>query len=210
MGLTVAVFSVPKYIADEGLRALEELLKSEGVPVPPWPTDIEKWDGDAFGYSGLHSLRRVAAYLALAGALPPPLKKGEDANADPHIDDYYQEYEDSMAEDKPMPFEHLMIHSDAEGLYLPLDFPRVLFADGPIIPGEMVGSLPRLMFELNTIAQALSLPAALRFGDDAMVAAAENPGGEGWRRYGVEAYHLLLLREAGARAMKQQTAVVFI
>lgn len=209
MGLTVVVQSLEGYLGKKGIASLEALLKAEGLFLPTMPEFITEWDGDAFGYSGLHALRRLAAYLALNGALPPPTTK--DATDDPHVEDYYVEYDERTSASAAMPFEHLMVHSDAEGVYLPIAFPKVLFAEDDVIPGGMVGSIPQLLLELETIAHALDLPAGLSFEDEAVFEAAEAQGdGEGWRRYGVEVYHLLLLREAGRRALAQGAAVVFM
>ena len=75
-----------------------------------------------WGYSGLHCLRRVAAWLAFGRGLPEP---GTDAAAeDPLLTRYY----DRVAKPpgllarlfqrtpQPLPFQHLMVHGDADPL----------------------------------------------------------------------------------------------
>ena len=49
----------------------DELAKA-GLAAHNEPTECEEWDGEMYGYSGLHYLRRVAAHLDATGELPSP------------------------------------------------------------------------------------------------------------------------------------------
>jgi hypothetical protein len=51
------------------------------------PLDCERWSGDMLGYSGLHDVRRFAAYLDCGKPLPPP-STGEASN-DSCLKEYY-------------------------------------------------------------------------------------------------------------------------
>lgn len=66
---------------------------------------------------------------------------------------------------------HLLIHSDAEGLYVPVDFDEPLF--DPRLPGEILGSTVRLKRELMTIARLLGVTVVAGELDDAAMAALE-------------------------------------
>ena len=50
---------------------------------------------------------------------------------------------------------HLLCHSDAEGMYVPIDFERVLVDES--LPGGYLGSTQRLMRELITVAPHLDI-----------------------------------------------------
>jgi hypothetical protein len=105
-----------------------------GLPTRFEPVVAAYWEGDRFGYSGLHYLRRIAAHLALRGALPAPGDDG--ASDDPVLAEYF-----TRATEEPrglrrffgrpkrprLRFDPLILRSDAEGFYLPIDFTDVLF-----------------------------------------------------------------------------------
>lgn len=54
---------------------------------------------------------------------------------------------------------HLIVHSDAEGFYLPIDFAEPLFdrTDTHQLPGGILGSSQRLLDELRSIAPWLGI-----------------------------------------------------
>ncbi|HEX2265933.1 MAG TPA: hypothetical protein VHH14_06600, partial [Solirubrobacterales bacterium] len=150
------------YLEDQ-FEVINDLLESFGLPPHREPYELEAGQVlslDMFGYSGVHYLRRVAAHLAFEQELPPP--GDEEASADPVLADYYQLFDEHLAEGKAgaMRFQHLIIHSDAEGYYLPIDFPEVIHADPSLeVAGDMIGSSPRLLAECLELAEALGLPA---------------------------------------------------
>ncbi|MGZ3424514.1 MAG: hypothetical protein ACXVEE_42030, partial [Polyangiales bacterium] len=64
--------------------------------------------------------------------------------------------EDRAVEDAGTTFDfHLLVHSDCEGYYVPVDFAEVVFDDE--LPGGMLGSSQRLMRELVEVAPALGI-----------------------------------------------------
>jgi hypothetical protein len=79
LALAVGVLAELKEVDPEGFEfhaaALERLsryMKSCNLPLHQEPEDCEVWSGQMIGYSGLHDLRRIAAYLD-AGALRIPV-----------------------------------------------------------------------------------------------------------------------------------------
>ena len=56
-------------------------------------------------------------------------------------------------------FVHLILHSDAEGYYVPIDFEQPIESDD--LPGRYLGSVQRLHDECSAIAARLSMPIGL-------------------------------------------------
>lgn len=197
------------YIREE-FDTLNRYLTSIGLQPHLEPTGIESWSGDMFGYSGLHYLRRLAAHLNYTRQLPPP----GDRNAadDPLLRRYYTEFGQFDGSTPYGAFDHLIIHSDAEGFYLPQDFQRVLVPgeDFPVT-GDSVGSSYRLRDECQQIASALQLPLELDAEDEQVLNAADSQGiGEiTWERYGMESYSCLRLYHAAQYSIKTGAAIVF-
>ncbi len=228
MGLDVSVGFIADLRANdpEGADAFEEyfsfvgrVLKEAGLPPHVEPIECETWSAQMFGYSGLHYLRRIAAHLDAGLPLPPP---GDDKSSD---DPLLESYFDDVLGKKPGPlrrllqkqprfartFDHLIVHSDAEGFYLPQDFPEVLFADDKKLPGGMLGSAPRLLAELERLAAALAIPDHLHSQSEDLWEAADSQG-EGdqfWEKYGIETYSCVVLREACRKSLSTGSAVVF-
>jgi hypothetical protein len=199
--------------------AINVALAEAGLPKHVEPTDCECWSAQMFGYSGLHYLRRIAAHMDAGQPLPPP---GDEASSD---DPLLAAYFDDVSGRRPgllqritqrsprfsRTFDHLLVHSDAEGFYLPQDFPNVLFADDEAVPGGMLGSVPRLLSELERLAAALAIPDDLHVQSEALWEAADSQG-EGdktWQRYGIESFSCVVLREACRRSLASGAAVVF-
>lgn len=71
------------------------------------------------------------------------------------------------------PFAHLLLHADDRGWYVPQDFAAPIRGDAA---GEFaeslwtVGSVPRLVEELNAVAAALGVPEGVDFDDAAVMA----------------------------------------
>lgn len=224
MGLTICV-GIPSEIRDgdpeyveyfeQQMEAVNGVLESFGLPEHREPLDIEdertaefEMDDD----SGLHYLRRLAAHLALRGELPPP---GDDAAAsDAVLSDYYRIFEASFTQGKAagMPFQHLIVHGDAEGYYLPVEFDDVLIPDASLeIAGGMLGSSQALLRECRELARALELPEDLSPDDERVWSAADTQG-EGetkWEQYGVESFTCLNLIRACEASVETGAAVVF-
>ena len=224
MGLTLCVGITsevregdPEYLEyfDRQVEAINSVLDSFGLPEYREPFDIEEertFECDMYGYSGLHYLRRLAAHLALKGELPPP--GDETAASDSVLEDYYKIFDASFAQGKAagMPFQHLIVHGDAEGYYLPVEFEEVLIPDASLeIAGGMIGSSQMLLRECRELAEALELPADLSVDDERLWEAPETQG-EGetkWERYGVESFTCLRLIRACEVSVETGAAVVF-
>lgn len=228
MGLDVSVGFIADLRANdpEGAETFEEyfsfvglLLKDAELPQHVEPLDCEVWGAQMFGYSGLHYLRRIAAHIDAGLPLPPPGNK--ESSADPLLGAYFDDVlgkKQSLMQRlfKKQPrfarsFDHLIVHSDAEGFYLPQDFPRVLFAADKKLPGGMLGSVPRLLTELERLAEELGVPKSLHSQSEELWDAADSQG-EGnaiWERYGIESYSCVVLREACRKSLATGAAIVF-
>ena len=209
--------SDPEYIEyfERQVEAINGVLEQFGLPLHREPFDVEDertFECEMIGYSGLHYLRRLAAHLALGRELPPPGDDG--AASDPVLNDYYRIFDASFArgESSGITFQHLIVHGDAEGYYLPVEFDDVIIPDASLeIAGGMLGSSHALLRECKELAQALELPEDLSPEDDAVWQAVESQGeGEAkWERYGVESYTCLALMKACETSVETGAAVVF-
>ena len=207
----------PEYVAylREQFEAVNGVLESFGLPEHREPFDLEderSYECETHGHSGLHYLRRVAAHLALSGELPPPGDEG--AADDPVLNDYYKIFDVSFAQGKAsaMPFQHLIVHDDAEGFYLPVEFEDVIIPDASLeIAGGMIGSSHALLRECRELARALEIPEGLSPEDDVMWEAVDNQG-EGetkWETYGTESHTCLALLRACEASVETGAAIVF-
>jgi hypothetical protein len=202
------------------LDALNRYLKQANIPVHTEPEDCEVWSGDMPWYSGLHYLRRLAAHLDSTGRLPSP---GDDNSSnDPVLEQYYQAADGANAsfmsrllgkrKNFQRSFDHLILHSDAEGFYLPIEFPNVLFPDQSLkIAGGMVGSSFKLLKECEGIAAVLEIPADLDETSDALWEALDSQG-EGslkWERYGIESFSCVSLMRGCMKSIETGAALVF-
>jgi hypothetical protein len=203
----------------EQFERLSRLLVADGLKAhvdPEGLTDEEVWSGEMHGYYGLHRLRRIAAHLALDLGLPGPAK---DDAFDPVAERYHAQATgggllSKLFRRRPakLDFAHLMLHSDAEGFYLPQDFPDVFIPHSRAkIAGEMVGSAPRLLDECRRLAAALAIPDGLDpWGDEVTEALAQPaPAAQGWRRYPVETFGCLQLMAACEASIRTGAAIVF-
>lgn len=206
------------------MAKVNQALSSEGLRPHSEPESVSPADFislDMFGYSGLHYLRRIAAYITFTGKLPLP--GDNDSSKDPLVERYYT---DSLEEKDPkgllslfkkspkiksFDFNHLMHHSDCEGYYLPLEFTNVIFSDPELkIPGAMIGSSHRLLQECQRLAAALAIPHDMDSESDELLEAAQNQGeGEGWQRYGVESFTCVRLIHACEASIRSGAALVY-
>jgi hypothetical protein len=209
--------SDPEYVEyfRQQVEAINSVLESFDLPPHREPFDMEDErtvECDMIGYSGLHYLRRLAAHLALGRELPPPGDDG--AASDPVLGDYDKIFDASFARGQAtgMPYQHLIVHGDAEGYYLPVEFEDVIIPDASLeIAGGMLGSSYALLRECRELARALELPEELSPDDEAVFAAVESQGeGEAkWERYGVESYTCLALTKACETSIETGAAIVF-
>lgn len=135
------------------LTALGELLAEEGLPAHEEPTvqgaAVSRARTSGVPYSFLHYLRRAYARAYEYPDQPlTPVADGEQASDDPVIEEVGCTFDC-----------HLIVHSDCEGYYVPIEFDDVLFADEELgIPGGgMVGSSTVLMRELVYVAPYLGI-----------------------------------------------------
>lgn len=203
----------------EELAKLEQFLPTQGLKPHVEATECPVFSAEMYGYSGLHYLRRLAAHLNIRGTLPEP--GGQDAAKDPVLESYIGLFNapapslvDRLFGKKAVSreYDHLIIHSDAEGFYLPQDFPNVLIPPESLaIPGGMIGSSHRLLAEIESLAAALELPLTLDPEDDEVWNAADDQGeaATGWKRYGVESFTCIRLYRAAKHSIEHSAAIVF-
>jgi hypothetical protein len=227
LSLLVGIFSDLKEADEEGYTwgkevfgNLNKFLESVGISLHREPEDCKEWSRDMYGYSGLHYLRRIAAHLDLSGKIPEP---GDDkASSDSVLEDYFRlaagkkrgilDLLGLKRKTEKRTFDHLILHSDAEGYYLLIDFKDVLFPDDSFnIPGGMVGSSVRLLDELKRLADALQIPSDVDLDAVELWMAEEGQGKglEQWRRYAIESYSCLCLMGACEHSIKTGAALVF-
>ncbi|MGI5133719.1 hypothetical protein [Streptomyces sp. CA-106110] len=187
--------------------AMGELLERAGAQRWTEPDLVEAEDAEfeMWGYSGLHTVRRLAAHLAAGGRLPEPLDRAQRATDDPLLSSVYN----TLPGDHPGPFDHLIHHSDCEGYYAPADFAHVIVDKKA--PGGYLGSSVRLLAETRCLAEALGLPEDLDPHSEAVFEAtdAEEPATEGWQRYGVESYVCLQLLQVAKLSIATGAAIAF-
>ncbi|OBZ96023.1 hypothetical protein ADU59_06485 [Pararhizobium polonicum] len=238
MGLTIGVGWLARDLKEDGgdiaeLRKpydmLNEVLSEAGMAPHHEPHDLpsdEVFEAEMWGYGGLHAIRRLAAYHVCEGRLPPQ-GSYEDYVSDPVIERLDQEHLRSldrrnggllkrwMSARRSIPkFQHLLLHSDCEGFYLPYDFQHVVFdnaqpqRDGI---GGMIGSSPRLLQECIELAALIELPKDIGVESEEIWKNADNPSAEGrlWQVYGVEAFGLVRLIRGCELSIKHSAALVF-
>ncbi len=185
-----------------------------------YPED-DVFEAQMYGYSGLHTVRRLAAHLAASGVLPEPLVAPAQASKDPVLANRYASDEeprsrpsllDRLLGRKPVireQFSHLINHSDAEGFYVPRELPRVIVDEN--LTGGYIGSSVRLLAECRIIAAAIELPLSLDPEGDEVFDAAEAPAADGplWQQYGVESFCLLRLIKAAELSVKHGAVISF-
>lgn len=203
----------------EELAKLEQFLPTQGLRAHSEPKKCPVFSVEMHGYSGLHYLRRFAAHLNLTGSRPEP--GDQDASKDPVLERYYsllnapaRSVIGRMFGRKTVSrrYDHLIYHSDAEGYYIPQDFPDVLFPPESLaIPGGMIGSSHRLLAEIEHLATALELPLTLDPEDEEVWNAADAQGESEtlWKRYGVESFTCVRLYQAAKHSIEHSAAIVF-
>jgi hypothetical protein len=210
----------------EVLRDLNLVLSEAGEAPHCEPEEIlggsKSWE--SYGYSGLHHVRRLAGWLAIKRQLPPPCVY-EKATDDPVLIKFYRQHDEYLRygskegilgffKRRKPPFSHLMLHSDAEGFYLPRALSEVLFdqhspqRDGI---GGMVGSAQELLTECRELAAALSIPVGTDPEAEEIYENVEGPptDGEPWQRLPIETFVVTRLIAACERSLETGAAIVF-
>ena len=204
--------------AYDQIAAINEVLLEQGLPEHQEPDDLEVWSLELSGHSGLQTLRRIAAHLWACQGVPEPARRGiagvPEASSDPTLNTYYDEVQRWLRQGAPrypMAYEHLILHSDDRGYYLPLRFSQVIFTHpGLSIAGTMLGSAPVLMDECRQLLGALQAPPDLTLDSEELHEVVSNPGrGEGWHRYGIEVEACVKLLAVCQRALETHAMVVF-
>ena len=201
-------------------KDLNKYLGKVGLPTHHEPENGEVWSCEMYGYSGLHYLRRIAAHIDLFGSLPLP---GNDTSSkDVALQNYFKKFfgKDTGFFAKLFPasskykfkFNHLILHSDAEGFYLPIDFEKVLFPDSELgISGGMIGSTIKLLQECERLATALEIPSHIDENSDELYEAANSQGESQikWKKYGVESFTCVRLMAACKKSLESGAAIIF-
>ena len=186
----------------ENLAELNQALGETGRVPHDEPTEGEHWSWSFAGYSDLHYLRRLAAYLAINGELPEPCEDDEDPSECDMVDDYGIE---AMTGGEPE-YMHLMQHSDCDGYYVPLDFDEVLMPGEKDEIGEvMIGSSYRLKEECEQLAAVLELP--LNIDDRKLDEVLCSPAVAS--RFPREAYVCWVLHQAACKSVESRKAIAF-
>lgn len=212
-------------------KKINTLLKRNGLPSHREPTNIKSWSAPLFGFSDLHTLRRIAAYIDTGSALPAP--GNEDSFNDRILTAYSRQsvnqgarFFDALRRGRPekkgstnsnlfpfsRKFDHLILHSDSDGYYLPQDFRDVIPIPSDIdLPGQWIGSAKRLQDECSRLARALEIPKGLSENSEAFNAAQRDQG-KGktlWEKYRVESYTCLVLLKACEISLATGSAIKF-
>lgn len=163
MGLAIAVgYGPSRFAADpEGrewaladLEQVNRVLVVHDLPPHHEPATLPDLPARArpgsLPYSWLHFLRRAVAYARQAPARFGPAPDGYDPSTDDRIDHELAVRMDS----------HLICHSDADGFYVPIDFPEPLYDadDEDALPGGVMGSSQQALEELIATAPLLGIP----------------------------------------------------
>lgn len=203
----------------EQFAAINTVLVESGQPEHVEPEDIESWSMELHGHGGLQTLRRIAAHLWAHQSVPEPAKRGAagvpETGSDTLINAYFEVVQRWLRGGEtryPMAYEHLILHSDDRGYYLPIRFADVIFTPPSLnIAGSMFGSAPVLADECRQLLGALQALPDLQPDGDEVREAIINPGrGEGWQRYGAEVEACLKLIAACQRSVETGAALVFV
>jgi hypothetical protein len=218
MGLSVTI-GIPAIDLDDDdirkryesdFRLVNRLLKAAGVPSHRERMPASDWWQAEMGYGSLHFLRRFAAGIAVNGQPPVSLKKNARASTEPEIPAYREKRQSGEGEAK---YDHLIFHSDAEGYYVPVDFPEVLNGNGAVpLTGGWLGSTVRLRQECEDLAGHLGLPVTLDFDldDDAEWKRLKKATkGATWHGYPIEAFVCAVLLRASLLSVERRAAIVF-
>ena len=161
LALEVGILADLKDANEEGyasyVDAFEKLrivLRSEGLEEHVEPDEVDDiFSCDMLSYTGIHYLRRIAVHLALGKPNPAPGNRETYHNVALN-----EEYYEGFNVGKDMKYQHLVVHSDANGFYVPIDFKRVITTPTLRLSGGWVGSTQRLQAECAELAGLLKMP----------------------------------------------------
>ena len=216
--------------ARQPFALLAQAMAGAGLPPHVEPETCEVWGADGYGYTGLHALREVAGLVWRA--LPVPTDQILTGEATPHADalfatavaacapDKHQSLLSRILGEKPParpslpPFSHLLLHSDADGFYVPVDFAQPLIPLPPPPDSESLwplGSVQRLAAELDALGRALDLPADLPDPDDVLETwfEAKTPVTALWQAQPIATHSLIILRQACTQSLRTGAAIAF-
>ena len=212
----------------DAFEKLRTVLRSVGLEEHVEPDEVDDiFSCDMLGYSGIHYLRRIAAHLAFDRPIPAPGSQETYKNV--VLNEAYYE---SFDAGKDMKFQHLMVHSDAEGFYVPIDFERVITTPPTLrLSGRWLGSTQRLQAECAELAGLLGMPLDLDYESRELSRAADaqlhphsqpprrlwpwerggtkHSGDLTWEQYAVETYACLRLLAASEVSLRAKAAIVF-
>ena len=209
----------PDYDPTNGVRVelenVNALLEIAGLPLHHEPEDIagtgREWYGRIGRWGAIHALRGFAAHIALTGEIPV---EADDLSA-PHFAGPYQA--DVMTDGITLIhpgrskvgswFDHLILHADSEGFYVPVDFPDVLCN----VPVGMLGSSYRLLEECDLLARYLDIPPDLPMEDDPLSDAIGElkDATTTWQRFSWETWACQNLRQGARKSIAAGAALVF-
>lgn len=110
-----------------------------------------------------------------------------------------------------MNFQHLIVHSDADGLYVPAAFDRVIMESEQSLPGGFLGSSVKLKTELEELAKWLELDLSVDIESDQVWDLPEHhgTGAAKHQRFGIESFTCIRLYRACEKSIKMGSAIVF-
>lgn len=194
---------------------MNALLDKAGIEPHREPENCEVWSLELPSFSSLHYLRRLAANVHLKGELPPP---GDETNLDDdEATDRYYELAGSTGgllsslfgirtPPSERPFDHLIVHRDNDGFYLPVDIAEPIpFKSKASGPG-WIGSSVALKRECERLSSELQLPA------DIDLEGVVQTGQESalWQRFPTESYCVVALLEGCRRSIAKGAALAFV
>lgn len=144
---------------------LNRVLEKSGVATHDEPQEAPLWERETTSLD-LHCLRRLAANIDLRGELPEPGCE-ENVDDDEPTNSYYELAAGKKsilarmltpASKIPRHFDHLIVHRDNDGFYLPLDFKAPIDFHSKVSGPGWIGSSLRLQAECEAIAERLAQP----------------------------------------------------
>ena len=239
MGLGITVGAWDAFDDDPGdvedmRREIEKLnrhLQEAGLPEHHEPDRLPSGEVESYemGYSKIHTLRHLAALLRLGLPLD---RVDSDAPISPELGDYYglsEELCQQVAQEDPQSipggkrmalfsspsaegpnFDHLVLHSDSGGFYVPIDFSPVVVA-GEAGDAWHIGSSYALKRECEIIADAIGLPLELHPESMEFLDAIDSsdPKATDWTRFSIEAEVCLTLHRCASASIKDKALLLF-
>ncbi|AZL59002.1 hypothetical protein EI545_09225 [Tabrizicola piscis] len=219
--------------AHQSFAAMAKAMANSGLVPHTEPKDCVTWSADGYGYTGLHALREVAGLVwrdlpipmdhLLTGTDTPNAEALFSAAAAACAPERRQGLFERLLGEKrtprpPLPpFAHLVLHSDADGFYVPVDFVQ------PLIPlpaprgTELLwplGSVQRLSAELDVLGRALALPDPLPDPDTLLETWLEGPAPgpitAPWQAQPIATHSLIILRQACDHSLRTGAAIAFV